>query len=214
MKKRELFIVLCLGAIVGSGITIISSKYQRKIACQSKSGVALQTTLRKLWEDHITWTRNYIISDLANLEDKAEVTQRLLKNQDDLGAAIATVYGDPAGKEAAKLLREHILIAAEVVTAAKNNNTTDLEKSSKKWRDNANDLAQFLHKANPDYWPLDAVKDMLYQHLDFTTGEVVSRLKKDWKADIAFYDKGHDHMLMLADIMADGMQKQFPKKFN
>jgi hypothetical protein len=44
-------------------------------------------------------------------------------------------------------------------------------------------------------------------------GEVVSRLKKDWAADINFYDKGHVHMLAFADALTEGIVKQFPDKF-
>lgn len=39
---------------------------------------------RKLWIDHVSWTRNFIISDLASLPDKDVVLQRLLKNQDEI----------------------------------------------------------------------------------------------------------------------------------
>jgi hypothetical protein len=42
---------------------------------------------------------------------------------------------------------------------------------------------------------------------------VVSRLHKDWKADIAAYDKGHAHMMMFADTLTQGIAKQFPDKF-
>jgi hypothetical protein len=54
---------------------------------------------------------------------------------------------------------------------------------------------------------------MLYKHLDYTTAEVVSRLKKDWVADIEAYDRGHDHMLMFSDVLTEGIVKQSPKKF-
>jgi len=55
---------------------------------------------------------------------------------------------------------------------------------------------------------------MLQKHLDFTTGEVVARLKKDWKADIKSYDQGHEHMLMFSDALTDGIIQQFPAKFS
>ena len=54
---------------------------------------------------------------------------------------------------------------------------------------------------------------MPYKHLEFTTGEVVSRLKKNWAADVAYYDKCHMHMLLFADALTDGIVKQFPNKF-
>ena len=178
----------------------------------TKSSVELKMTMRKLWEDHITYTRNYIISALAGLEDTIKVAERLLKNQDDIGDAIKPIYGGEAGKKLAALLRDHILIATEVVKAAKMGNKGELNKANKKWYSNADDIAAFLSGANPN-WPKQVLVDMLYKHLELTTGEVVSRLKKDWAADIDFYDKGHEHMLMFADALTDGIVKQFPNKF-
>ena len=168
--------------------------------------------MRKLWEDHITYTRNYIISALAGLEDTGKVAERLLKNQDDIGDAIKPIYGDDAGKKLAVLLRDHILVATEVVKAAQMGNNEELSKANKKWYANADDIAAFLSGANPN-WPKDALQDMLYKHLEYTTQEVVSRLKKDWASDIEAYDKGHLHMLMFADALTDGIVKQFPNKF-
>lgn len=168
--------------------------------------------MRKLWEDHITWTRNYIISALSDLGDSGKVAERLLKNQDDIGAAVKPVYGDAAGMKLASLLRDHILVAAEVVKAAKSGNNDELTQANKKWYMNADEIAAFLSGANPN-WSKKDLTDMLYQHLELTTGEVVSRLKKDWQVDIEFYDKGHEHMLMFADYLTYGIVKQFPKKF-
>jgi hypothetical protein len=178
----------------------------------TKSAVDLRMDMRKLWEDHITWTRNYIISALANLEDTGKVAERLLKNQDDIGDAIKPIYGNDAGKQLASLLRDHILIAAEVVKAAQTANSEALTAANKKWYANADDIAVFLSGANPN-WSKQALTDMLYKHLELTTGEVVSRLKKDWSADIDYYDRGHMHMLMFADALTEGIVKQFPEKF-
>jgi hypothetical protein len=54
---------------------------------------------------------------------------------------------------------------------------------------------------------------MLYKHLEFTTEEVVARIKKDWAANIDAYDKGHTHILMFADVLASGIVTQYPDKF-
>ena len=178
----------------------------------TKSAIALRMDMRKLWEDHITWTRCYIVSALAALEDADKVAERLLKNQDDIGNAIKPIYGNEAGNKLASLLRDHILIAADIVKAAKSGDNDGVAAGEKKWHDNADDIAVFLGGANPN-WPKKVLVDMLYKHLDFTTTEVVSRLKKDWAADIEAYDKGHEHMLMFADTLTYGITKQFPKKF-
>lgn len=88
----------------------------------------------------------------------------------------------------------------------------DLTQANKKWYANADDISAFLSGANPN-WQKQALIDMMYKHLELTTGEFVSRLKKEWAADIDFYDRGHVHMLMFADVLTEGIVKQFPKKF-
>lgn len=168
--------------------------------------------MRKVWEDHVTWTRNYIVSALAGLDDASAVAQRLLKNQEDIGAAITPYYGEAAGKKLTELLRAHILIAVDVVSAAKAGNAEQLTSAQQKWRGNGEDIAAFLSGANP-HWAKEATRSMLRQHLTFTTNEVVARLRGDWAGDIKAYDDGHVHMLMFADALADGIAKQFPGKF-
>jgi len=203
MKTRMAWIAVVVLCLLGSVAAAATAKM--KPADELKMG------MRMLWEEHITYTRNYIISALADLPDRDAVAQRLLKNQDDIGNAIKPFYGDQAGQKLATLLRDHIMIATEVVKAAKANNNEQLDAAQKKWTANGKEIAAFLSGANPN-WPKQTLESMLQTHLDLTTGEVVGRLKKDWAADIKSYDEGHAHMLMFADTLADGITKQFPEK--
>ncbi|WP_292184070.1 acetylglutamate kinase [Mesorhizobium sp.] len=182
-------------------------------AAEPQSAADLRAAMRKLWEDHITYTRNYIISALAGLPDSDDVAKRLLQNQDDIGDAVKPYYGDAAGQKLAILLKDHIKIATDVVKAAKSGRKNKLAAAQKKWTGNADDIAMFLSKANPN-WSEQDLKEMLHKHLELTTGEVVGRLKRDWVADIKSYDEGHVHMLKFADMLTDGIAKQFADKFN
>lgn len=181
------------------------------IPCNPKT-TKLKLEQRKLWGDHVFWTSHFIISDISGLEDKDAVLQRLLQNQTDIGNSIKPFYGEKAGNQLTKLLKEHIVLAGQVVDAAKSGNQQALNKYNKLWYKNADDIAAFLSKANPN-WSYEQLKDMLHKHLGFVTEEAVARLKKDWKANIAAFDKGENHMLMLADLLANGIIKQFPQKF-
>jgi len=174
--------------------------------------VELRMAMRKLWEDHITYTRNFIISALADLPDAGPVAHRLLRNQEDIGMAIKPYYGSEAGDKLSALLKEHIMIAAEIVKAAKANQKEQVTEQQQKWSKNGKEIAAFLSGANPK-WPKTTLEDMLQKHLDLTTGEVVSRLQKDWKSDIEFYDRGHEHMLMFSDALTDGIVQQYPARF-
>lgn len=178
----------------------------------NKAACNLRMVQGKLWIDHVSWTRSFIVSDLSSLEDKGPVLERLLKNQDDIGNSIKPYYGEEAGNKLAALLREHIELAGKVTDAAKNGNKDDLEKYNKLWYENADKIANFLSSANPNY-SNKTLKDMLYMHLQFVTDQVVYRLNKDWNADIKAYDKGENHMIEFADILSDGIIKQFPQKF-
>ena len=181
---------------------------------ESPRQAAFQDAMRKLWEDHITWTRVFIISAAADLPDKAAATERLLQNQTDIGNAIKPYYGDAAGNKLTTLLKEHITIAAEVVAAAKANDKAKLDDANKRWLANADQIADFLSGANPKNWPAAEMRSMMREHLNLTTAEAVARLKGDWAADIAAYDKVHEQILHMADMLSAGILKQHPAKFS
>lgn len=175
--------------------------------------LVFQQAVRKLWEDHITWTRVYIIGALAGLPEADIAAQRLLQNQTDIGNAIKPFYGDGAGDQLTSLLNDHILIAADLLAAAKSGDTTKFEDANQRWYDNANQIAAFLSAANPENWPSSDMQSMMKSHLDLTLEEATARLNEDWAGDVAAYDKIHDEILQMADMLADGIVKQFPDKF-
>ena len=200
--RSALVLTLALGLVSGPAFAAPASK-----------GESLKLAMRKLWEDHITWTRIFIISALGDLPDKAAATDRLLRNQTDIGDAIKPFYGDAAGTKLTGLLRDHILIAADIVTAAKAGDGDKLNASKAKWTANADDIAAFLSSANPKNWPAADLKAMMREHLATTTAELEARLNKDWAGDVKAYDRVHDHILMMSDALSDGIIRQFPAKF-
>lgn len=210
---KKLFSTLLLSTILFTTLLIPAKVYANdNLAQLNKPAVKLQLAEQKLWIDHVSWTRNFIVSDLSSLGDKDVVLQRLLKNQDEIGSSIKPYYGEEAGNKLSKLLREHITIAGQVVDAAKNNNKDDLDKYNKSWYKNADEIADFLANANPN-WSDSQLKDMLHKHLEFVTDQVIARIKKDWSADVESYDKGEEHMIKFANILTEGIIKQYPDKF-
>jgi len=172
----------------------------------------LRMAMHKLWEDHIVWTRNVILNIMDDLPGTEQAVNRLLQNQDDIGNAVKPFYGEAGGKELTRLLREHITIAADLLKAAKIGNNSAFDAANKKWFANADEISAFLSKANPN-WKLNDMKKMMNDHLTLTTEEAVARLKKDYVADVKAYDKVHEEILMMADMLTDGIIKQFPGKF-
>lgn len=173
----------------------------------------LRSAMRKLWEDHITWTRVFIISAAGDLGDRDAATQRLLQNQVDIGNAIKPYYGAQAGDQLTALLKDHILISADVVAAAKANDQAKLADASRRWSANADQIADFLSKANPKNWPDAEMRMMMHDHLKLTTNEAVARLHGDWAGDVKAYDDVHQQILRMADMLSAGIINQFPEKF-
>jgi len=170
--------------------------------------------MRKLWEDHVTWTRLYIVSAAAGLPDAQPTAERLLQNQVDIGNAIKPFYGDAAGERLTALLRQHILTAADLVTAAKAGNTAGVQVASARWYTNSDEIADFLSSANPSSWPRETLRAEMRHHLDLTLQEAQARLGGNWAADIAAYDAIHQHILGMADVLSNGIITQFPQRFN
>jgi hypothetical protein len=179
----------------------------------TKKALALRTDMRKLWEDHITWTRLAIISLEGGTPDTEATVGRLLQNQTDIGDAVKPFYGKAAGNELTRQLRSHILIAADVIAAAKAGNNAKLADAQARWVANADDIAALLNSVNPRNWPLGEMKAMMHRHLDLTTEEAVARLQGNWTADVAAYDKVHEQILHMSDMLAAGIIEQFPKRF-
>lgn len=173
----------------------------------------LKQDMRKLWTDHVVWTRDYIIAAVADQPGAQTAANRLMKNQEDIGNAVGTFYGAAAGRQLTTLLKEHISIAVDLIKAAKAGDKAGQQAADAKWQQNGVAIADFLSKANPN-WPRATLVDLMKGHLTSTTNEVVARLTKNWDADVRAYDEVYRHILMMSDALADGIVKQFPNKFD
>jgi hypothetical protein len=196
-------------------VTILASVFPMR-AAQAKAKTdpqAFHDAMRKLWEDHITWTRLVIVSLANDLPDSGPTVNRLLQNQNDIGDAIKPFYGDAAGEQLSALLTDHILIAADIIQAAKAGDATAVEEAKARWYANADDIAVFLNTANPENWPLDEMQMMMRDHLDLTFQEAGSYLGGDHAASVATYDDIHTQILHMADMLSDGIVRQFPQRF-
>jgi uncharacterized protein YegJ (DUF2314 family) len=167
---------------------------------------------RQLWEDHITWTRVVIIGILDELPGTSAYIERLLQNAEDMEAVLAPYYEDQA-EEFSDLLTDHLVIAAEILTAAHNGDTAAMNDAIARWYVNAHDLAVQMNEMNPKFWPLEETEHMWVEHLDATLEEAVAHAEGRFEDEVAAYDLIHNLALEMADFMSDGVMKQFPSHF-
>jgi hypothetical protein len=196
----------------GGGVGMSAPAGSAMTRASSPAADSLRRAMRKLWSDHVIWTRQYIVSAALDDPSAQAASVRLLKNQEDIGNAIVPYYGAAAGARLTDLLKQHILIAVDLVTAAKAGDTAKQNDADARWHRNAADIAGFLASANPN-WPRDAVLGMLNQHLAMTTQEAVARLQHHWDADVAAFDGIYPQALSMADALSEGIIKQHPERF-
>ena len=199
--------------------TIIGCSSASRVTTQEAAGRVVDPTaedlrlaMRKLWSEHVIWTRDYIVAATTDHPSAPAVSRRLLRNQDDIGNAITPYYGAAAGSRLASLLKDHILIAVDLVGAAKAGDTPKKEDADRRWHANATEIATFLSAANPN-WPRQTMFEMLNDHLSLTAQEAGDRLGSRWDDDIATFDRIHAQSLRMADALTDGIVRQFPTRF-
>jgi hypothetical protein len=178
----------------------------------SPEALSLQLALRRLWSDHVIWTREYVVAAIANSPDAQAVAGRLLANQEHIGSAIVPFYGEAAGQALTDLLRQHIMVAVELIDAAKAGDQDKFADADRRWDQNARDIASFLSSANPN-WPEHDVVDLLSQHLKLTKDEATARLERRWEDDIEAFDQILTEILTVSDVLSAGIVKQFPDRF-
>ena len=197
----------------GSHEATTATTAARSQATLTRKEVALREDMRQLWEDHIVWTRLAIISLTTGSPDTEATVGRLLQNQTHIGNAVKPFYGKAAGNKLTAELRRHILIAADLIAAAKAGDQAKLAETQADWTRNADDIAAVLASVNPRFFKLAVLKKEMRTHLRLTTEEAVARLQGNWAGDVAAYDKVHRHILHMSDYLAEGLVKQFPKRF-
>ena len=173
--------------------------------------LTLHQDMRRLWADHVVWTRMYIIG-VTSEDGSAQVAlDRLMRNQEEIGNAIKPFYGEAAAAQLTTLLKQHIDLSGEVLAAAKAGDAATQADADRRWHENAAAIATLLSTANPD-WPRQSVQDMLYKHLALTTQEAIDRLHKNWADDQVTFDTVFSHAMDMADTLSDGIIKQFPSR--
>jgi hypothetical protein len=199
-------------SLLGLG-TSVATASQHDAEAPKISRRAFHDGMRRLWVDHVTWTRLFIVSFAADLPDLQATTDRLLQNQVDIGTAIEPFYGRQAGNQLTDLLTDHILTAAQLLQAAKDNDQAAFDQASADWYANARDIARFLHQANPKHWSLADMRSMMKTHLDLTLQEAAQQLGGDFAGSVATYDQVETEILHMANMLSAGIVAQFPSRF-
>ena len=180
--------------------------------CITQNAMNLSDEMNTLWEQHVFWTRLFLISVAENLKDLNETEKRLLRNSVDIANIYRRYYGNSVAQRIQNLLTEHLKIGGDLIVALKNKDNLKAQELDKKWHQNADEIAEFLSSINP-YYNRQELQQMLYEHLALTTEEVKARLRGDYKTDIEAFDRVEKEALKMASYFTRGIWKQFRNMF-
>jgi hypothetical protein len=212
-KFGSIVLFLLVGVfIVALLASTVAPALAQPLTAKKTSRLAYHDEWRKLWEDHITWTRVVIMGILDELPGTDEYIARLLVNYEDMEDALAPYYGDDA-EVLGDLIKDHLVIAAEILTAAHDGDTAAMNDAVERWYANAHDIAVQMNEMNPQFWPLEETEQMWVEHLDATLDEATTHLTGNFAGEVAAYDKVHDLALEMADFISNGVIRQFPGMF-
>ena len=180
--------------------------------CISEQKFRLSNAMRLVWEQHVYWTRMTINSIVFNLPDVDAVTARLLRNATDMGNLLKPFYGNRIAAEYSQLIREHLIITAELVEAAKAGNQKAVAALKRRAFANGEENAEFLSRINP-FISREEYQEMFFEHLELTIEEAEFLLQNNFQSSIAVFDKIEAEALQMADTITNAIVKQFPRKF-
>ena len=172
----------------------------------------VRLALRKLWSDHVIWTREYIVAAVAGTPDADAAAGAIAQEPGGHRRGGRGLLRAGGRRRLTELLKEHILIAVDLVAAAKSGDQAAFATHDARWTANIEAIAAFLAGANPN-WPEKDVLDLLALHLKLTKDEAVARITGDWAADVKAFDDIFTEIMVLADALHDGIVAQFPERF-
>jgi len=206
MHNKRSWLVL-VGLLVAA---LARADVSKDLQSPASAGADARLTMRRLLADQLTYTRNAVVSGLAGLEDGPALAERLLRTQDEIGKAVEPSVGSEASARFTALLRDNALILQRMIAAARAVDPAGMAEEQRKWRANAEQIANLLNAANPR-WPRATLVDLQFKQIEQVGNQLAARGGRDWRADIAALDRAHDAALALADLLGD-QSGRFPSQ--
>lgn len=216
MVKRCLGVLSVLATVfapVGSAL----AQHETHAIAQTPAPAKVNETgaaLRDLWVGHIFWVRNVVVSTFAgNQSAAAAAEQEVVANAKQIAAAIEPYYGKDASEKLFGLLAGHYGAVKQYLEATVAGSKDRQDAAYKSLSGNASEIARFLSAANPNL-PYDTLNGLLLAHGGHHVQQIQGVQHKQDAQEAQTWEAMKRHIYVIADALAGGIAKQFPRQFS
>ncbi len=175
--------------------------------------VDLDMAMRDLWMGHIFWVRNVALeTKLGDMQAAKAAEEQVVKNARSIADAVVPYYGKEAADKLYGLLAGHYGAVKDYMNATFKKQAAAQNTAMEAMNSNVVQIADFLSSANPN-WPKDTLVSLLTAHGGFHVAQINDIEKKDWSGEAQVWDQMRQNIYVIADALAQGIVKQFPRKF-
>lgn len=135
-----------------------------------------------------------------------------MQNPRDFEMALRTFYGDDNAAALSQLMMNQLTIATDLVNAMMNADTEAQANAERRWNDNVEEMASFLNGINSNWAEAD-LRNMFQSNLDLLKQLVSDMMARDFEASNATFANIERQAMEMADMMTQGIVRQFPQYF-
>lgn len=212
MKRRSILAAVVLGVSAASCSSVMPG--HGRAGRTASTAPKLHAAMRSLWRGHIDTTRDYALAVHAGDRGAAQrAGTAVVDNAKQIADAVAGFYGQAAGEPTLKLLAGHWEGVKALTDTAKARNAAGEQKAMDALAANAAEIARFFAGANPKNWTVGQLQGALLAHAGHHKQQVDAMMANAPAAQQArLWAAMQQHMDVIADVLADGIAKQFPDK--
>jgi len=173
----------------------------------------LRSALDQLLGEHVQLAADATNAALNGRDDEFKaVGSALDSNSRDIADAIGSIYGKDAGAAFLGLWRSHISMVVDYTVGMASKDKAMQDKAVGELMQYTQDFGAFLNSANPNL-PQDAVADLVKHHAVTLKAVIDAQAAGDQAKAYLELRTAYNHMASIAEALAQGIVKQFPKKF-
>jgi len=168
--------------------------------------------MRHLWAQQVSIMHAYIVSATSDLPDTEWLMKSATRNADDIAAAVTAYYSSAYGAKLSALLREHVILFSDAVRMAREREKDEMGPVQDKLDRNGHEIVSFLADANPN-WSAGELDDVIEAHINYENDQLMARIDHDWDSDNKAWIEAGKNAMKLADMLSQGLERQFPDRF-